>query len=232
MKRLAPIIIMLMTMGIGCMGCDDEYESNQQAWREVYELEKLRQAENANAPTNSILEDLGPIKPIPIEEMTNTNVNTNSTTTSPAESILDDLYPNTNNANTQITNETIDFINQPLDLKFSNKNYWISETNLDFISSTTDATWQIKVVFGNEKASGGTELATSADVTIEFKGAMSQQATGEVGPDGWVTWTFPKPTGAAQMYIVDVSGDYPWNALDADFWKANAALSITEAELK
>lgn len=201
MKRFGVLIILLVTMGFGCMGCYDDEQSENDAMRNQIMLQiQQQQAENANIPTNSILDDLEPYSITP-----------DDTTLPPEESILNDLTPT--NASNLITS------------------LWVKETNLDVTSSGSDALWQIQIVFGTDTAFIE-EPAAGVDVTVEFRGISSEKITGTTDDEGWVTWKMPKPAGAVEMYIIDITGEYPWNTLDRAYAETVPAASITAEQLQ
>lgn len=142
----------------------------------------------------------------------------NNNTNTPTNSILEDLYPdkygNSNSSNSITTVTSV----------------WVNETDLNINESGTEASWGLQVVEGTDTASS-TVPVIGADVTVQFSGGSGDtELIGITGSDGWVWWLRSKTYGAEQMYIKDITGDFPWNVLDQGFWQNTPALSITAEE--
>lgn len=208
----------LVTTGFGCSGDQSDWIINWFSGGPSHDSDLdfwIANQTDTNQPTNSILEDLYPERYGTGITVNNANTNTNSgtatnanETTPPTNSILEDLYPE----------------------KYGTS-LWVDQTNIDLQSSPTNAIWMVHVVEGTDTASSDTAVS-GAEVTVEFRDGDSGQVSGTTGADGWVSWTRPQPPTAVDMYILDVTGDYPWNSLDQSFWQDNTALAITAEDLE
>lgn len=202
MKRFLLLVVLLITLGFGCDGCDDPYEN----WRQWWQGELQRKAEEDaqyTSPTNSILEDLYP------ERYSNGNSNSN---TSSDASILEDLYPERYSKTTT--------------------SLWVNTTDLNINESGTEASWGVQIVEGTDTASTTIPVIGVDVTVEFSGGSGDEEVMALTGSDGWVWWVRTKTRGAEQMYIKDVAGDFPWNSLDLEFWQNTPALSITAEEAK
>lgn len=140
-----------------------------------------------------------------------------------ANSILEDLYPekypnnstsNSNNSSSSDGSILKDLY--PERYNQSTTSLWVNSTDLNINESGTEASWGLQIVEGTATASS-TGPVVGVNVTVEFQGGSGEEEVIGV-------------TGAEQMYITGIAGDFPWNSLDNQFWQNTPALSMTAEE--
>lgn len=221
----------ILTVGFDCRGDQADWISE---WFSGKTVDKP-----SSTSTDSMTSASSDITPSDNDVYPGIDSNTNTETTQPETSILEDLYPERyGNTNTTPSETSIleDLYPERYGTNFnsntqsSTTSLWVHETDIMYNEDATAATWRVQIVEGSDSVDSDQGIP-SVSVIVEFQNTTGAEQSSAVTDDnGWATWTRPKETVDTQMFIIDIQGGFSWNALDAEFWSRTPALSVSASE--